>query len=53
MKKTWKRMMASLPKSFLGTDSFPRKIRKQLCEADRPRAMQEYDVKKPFGYTGI
>lgn len=53
MNKIWKRMLVSLPKSFRGTSSFPKGIRKQLCEADKPRAMQEYDIKKPFGYTGI
>ena len=53
MNKVWKRMIKSCPKSFVGSESFPKKIRKQLCEEDKPRATQEYDLKKPFGYTGI
>lgn len=53
MNKAWKRLLILMPKSFLGTNSFPKSIRKELCLPDKPRAMQEYDVKKPFGYTGI
>ena len=53
MNKAWKRMIASLPKSFIGSNSFPKDIRKQLIALDKPRATQEHDVKKPFGYNGI
>lgn len=48
MKSQHKTMMITLYKGKM-----PKAIRKQFCQPDRERAIMDYDVKKPSGYTGI